>query len=112
MSTNKIQSLEVLDIRYPTVKLGMAGSDPRHLAPNYSCAVAILRTDTGLEGRSLVFTCGDGTQVQKAAIEALSRLVVGHTLEEFIEEPGLFAGEGPAPVAVHDKGHMGGKFGR
>ncbi|MBS1830130.1 MAG: mandelate racemase/muconate lactonizing enzyme domain-containing protein [Acidobacteria bacterium] len=91
MSTNKIHSLEVLDIRYPTVKLGMAGSDPRHLAPNYSCAVAILRTDTGLEGRSLVFTCGDGTQVQKAAIEALSRLVVGHTLEEFIEEPGLFA---------------------
>ncbi|MFN7939066.1 MAG: enolase C-terminal domain-like protein [Bryobacteraceae bacterium] len=91
MTTNKIQSLEVLDIRYPTVKLGMAGSDPRHLAPNYSCAVAILRTDTGLEGRSLVFTCGDGTQVQKAAIEALSRLVVGHTLEEFIEEPGLFA---------------------
>ncbi|MBL8173776.1 MAG: hypothetical protein JNK48_03855 [Bryobacterales bacterium] len=86
-----ITSLEVLDIRYPTVRLGMAGSDPRHLAPNYSCAVAILRTSTGLEGRSLVFTCGDGTQVQKAAIEALSRLVVGRSLDEFIAEPGLFA---------------------
>ncbi len=91
MTTHKITALETLDIRYPTVKLGMAGSDPRHLAPNYSCAVTILRTSSGLEGRSLVFTCGDGTQVQKAAIEALARLVVGRSLEEFIEEPGLFA---------------------
>lgn len=88
---HKITSLEVLDIRYPTVRLGLAGSDPRHLAPNYSCAVPILRTDSGLEGRSLVFTLGDGTAVQKAAIEALRRYVVGRTLEEFIAEPGLFA---------------------
>ncbi len=86
-----ILSLDVLDIRYPTVKLGMAGSDPRHLAPNYSCAVPVIRTDGGLEGRSLVFTIGDGTQIQKAAIEALRRFVVGRTLEEFIAEPGLFA---------------------
>lgn len=86
-----ITSLEVLDIRYPTVRLGMAGSDPRHLAPNYSCAITILRTNTGLEGRSLVFTIGDGTQIQKLAIEALSRFVVGRNLEEFIAEPGLFA---------------------
>jgi len=91
MTSHRIVALEVLDIRYPTVKLGMAGSDPRHLAPNYSCAVAVLRTDSGLEGRSLVFTCGDGTQVQRAAIEALSRLVIGRTLDEFIAEPGLFA---------------------
>jgi L-fuconate dehydratase len=86
-----IISLDVLDIRYPTVRLGMAGSDPRHLAPNYSCAVPVIRTDGGLEGRSLVFTIGDGTQIQKAAIEALRRFVVGRTLEEFIAEPGLFA---------------------
>ncbi|MBM3755912.1 MAG: mandelate racemase/muconate lactonizing enzyme domain-containing protein [Acidobacteria bacterium] len=86
-----IRSLEVLDLRYPTVRLGMAGSDPRHLAPNYSCAIPILRTDTGLEGRSLVFTIGDGTQIQKAAIEALERFVVGRDLNEFIEEPGFFA---------------------
>ncbi|MDX1979497.1 MAG: enolase C-terminal domain-like protein [Bryobacteraceae bacterium] len=90
-SKQKIHSLEVIDIRYPTVRLGLAGSDPRHLAPNYSCAVTVLRTDGGLEGRSLVFTCGDGTQIQKAAIEALARLVVGRDLEEFIAEPGLFA---------------------
>jgi L-fuconate dehydratase len=88
---HKITSLEVLDIRYPTVRMGMAGSDPRHLAPNYSCAVTILRTDSGLEGRSLVFTAGDGTQIQKVAIEALQRFVVARDLEAFIEEPGLFA---------------------
>ena len=88
---HKISSLEVLDIRYPTVRMGMAGSDPRHLAPNYSCAVTILRTDSGLEGRSLVFTAGDGTQIQKVAIEALQRFVVGRDLQDFIEEPGLFA---------------------
>ncbi|HEU0123059.1 MAG TPA: enolase C-terminal domain-like protein [Bryobacteraceae bacterium] len=86
-----IISLDVLDIRYPTVRLGMAGSDPRHLAPNYSCAVPVLRTDGGLEGRSLIFTIGDGTQIQAAAVEALRRFVVGRTLEEFIAEPGLFA---------------------
>lgn len=91
MPKHTITSLEVLDLRYPTVRLGMAGSDPRHLAPNYSCAVGILRTDTGLEGRSLVFTAGDGTQIQKVAIEALERFVVGRDLDEFIEEPGLFA---------------------
>jgi L-fuconate dehydratase len=88
---HKIISLEAIDLRYPTVRLGLAGSDPRHLAPNYSCAICILRTDSGLEGRSLVFTCGDGTQIQRAAIEALGRLVVGQTLEDFIAEPSLFA---------------------
>ncbi len=88
---HRIVSLEVLDIRYPTVRLGMAGSDPRHLAPNYSCVVPLLRTDTGLEGRSLIFTVGDGNQIQKAAVEALRRFVVGRDLNDFIEEPGLFA---------------------
>ncbi|MBL8230978.1 MAG: hypothetical protein JNL98_20965 [Bryobacterales bacterium] len=88
---HQIVSLEVIDLRYPTVRLGMAGSDPRHLAPNYSCAITILRTASGIEGRSLVFTAGDGTQIQKAAIEALSRFVVGRDLESFIAEPGLYA---------------------
>lgn len=87
----KIISLDVLDIRYPTVRLGMAGSDPRHLAPNYSCVIPVLRTDGGLEGRSLIFTIGDGTQIQAGAVEALRRFVVGKTLEEFQAEPGLFA---------------------
>lgn len=90
-STDKIISFDALDIRYPTVRLGLAGSDPRHLAPNYSCALVILRTQQGLEGRSLVFTIGDGTQIQVLAIEALRRFVLGRAIEEFIAEPGLFA---------------------
>jgi L-fuconate dehydratase len=88
---HKITSLEVLDLRYPTVRQGLAGSDPRHLAPNYSAAVPILRTASGLEGRALVFTVGDGTQVIRTAIDALSRYVIGRDLEDFIAEPGLFA---------------------
>jgi hypothetical protein len=88
---HNISSLEVLDIRYPTVRMGMAGSDPRHLAPNYSCAVTILRTDSGLEGGSLVFTVGDGTQIQKVAIEVLQRFVVGRRLHGFVDEPGRLA---------------------
>jgi L-fuconate dehydratase len=88
---HKITSLEVLDLRYPTVKLGLAGSDPRHLAPNYSGAIPILRTSSGLEGRSLIFTIGDGTDIQKHAVESLSRFIVGRHLEDFIAEPGLFA---------------------
>jgi L-fuconate dehydratase len=91
MEKNKIVSMDMLDIRYPTVRMGMAGSDPRHLAPNYSCAVTVLRTDTGLEGRSLVFTAGDGTQVVRCAIEALERFVVGRTLEDFVDAPGIYA---------------------
>lgn len=91
MPQHKIISLDVLDIRYPTVKLGMAGSDPRHLAPNYSCVIPILRTDTGLEGRSLIFTIGDGTDIQKHAVESLRRFVVGRNLEDFTNAPGLFA---------------------
>ena len=91
MPKQKIVSLDVLDIRYPTVRLGMAGSDPRHLAPNYSCAITLLRTDGGHEGRSLVFTIGAGTEIQTAAIAALRPFVVGRYLEEFIAEPGLFA---------------------
>ena len=88
---HQIVSLEVLDLRYPTVRLGMAGSDPRHLAPNYSCAIPILRTASGLEGRGLIFTVGDGTQIEVAAVEALRRFVVGRSLEEFTADPGLFA---------------------
>ena len=91
LTRQRITSLEVLDIRYPTVRIGLAGSDPRHLAPNYSCVVPILRTGGGLEGRSLIFTIGDGTQIQAVAVEALRRLVVGRCLDEFIAEPGLFA---------------------
>jgi L-fuconate dehydratase len=91
MNQHKIVSLDVLDLRYPTVRMGLAGSDPRHLAPNYSCAIPILRTDSGLEGRSLIFTLGDGTQVQRAAVEALRPYLIGRSLQDFIAEPGLFA---------------------
>ena len=60
--------------------------EARHLAPNYSCAITVLRTDAGHEGRSLDFTIGAGTEIQTAAIEALRPFVVGRDLEKFIAE--------------------------
>ena len=45
---HKITSLEVTDIRYPTFRMGLAGSDPRHLAPSHGsllralCLAAVL----------------------------------------------------------------------
>jgi L-fuconate dehydratase len=62
-------SLEVLDIRHPTVRVGIAGPGPRHLAPNYSCAITVLRTDGGLEGRSLVFTIAEPGYFAQALAE-------------------------------------------
>ena len=38
-----------------------------------------------------MFTVGDGTQIQKVAIEALRRFVLGRDLNDFTEEPGLLA---------------------
>src|SRR3712207_3618468 len=59
-------------------------------APDYSAAYVILKTDTNLEGHGLTFTIGRGNELCVAAIEALSHLVVGRTLESFTEDIGAF----------------------
>jgi L-fuconate dehydratase len=70
------------DIRFPTSR-SLAGSDAMHTAPDYSAAYVVLKTDSplGLEGHGLTFTCGRGTEVCVAAINALKPLVQGRTLE-------------------------------
>lgn len=51
----------------------------------------ILHTDNPfLEGHGHSFTIGRGTEIICTAIQAHSHLIVGHTLEEFIESPGRF----------------------
>jgi L-fuconate dehydratase len=79
----RIVSLEARDIRFPT-SLSLDGSDAMHPSPDYSCAYAVLHTDSpdGLEGHGLTFTNGRGTEVVVAAIRALEHVVVGRTLEE------------------------------
>ncbi|TVR54416.1 MAG: L-fuconate dehydratase [Puniceicoccaceae bacterium] len=87
----RIQSLEILDLRFPTSD-ELDGSDAMNPDPDYSAAYAILRTDdpASPEGHGLTFTCGRGTEVVCAAIEALKPLVLGLDLDEVEAHPGRF----------------------
>jgi L-fuconate dehydratase len=79
-----------LDVRFPTSQ-DLSGSDAMNEAPDYSAAYVILKTDSAdLEGHGLTFTIGRGNELCVAAIEALSYLVVGRTLESFTENMGAF----------------------
>jgi L-fuconate dehydratase len=79
------------DIRFPTSR-SLAGSDAMHAAPDYSAAYVVLETDSpmGLEGHGLTFTCGRGTEVCVAAIEALKPCVQGRTLESITSDMRTF----------------------
>jgi L-fuconate dehydratase len=91
MTTTTIIALETHDVRFPTSK-NLDGSDAMNEAPDYSAAYVVLKTDSprGLEGHGLTFTIGRGTEVVVAAIEALSPLVVGASLQEFTADMGAF----------------------
>jgi len=91
MAHPRIISLETRDIRFPT-SLTLDGSDAMNKDPDYSAAYVILKTDhpDGLEGHGLTFTIGRGNELCTAAIEALSHLVVGKTLESFTQDMGAF----------------------
>jgi L-fuconate dehydratase len=77
------------DIRFPTSE-DLSGSDAMNEAPDYSAAYVILKTDTDLEGHGLTFTIGRGNELCVAAIDALSYLVVGRSLESFTQDMGGF----------------------
>jgi L-fuconate dehydratase len=58
---------------------------------DYSSPYVILHTDNpSLEGHGFSFTIGRGTEIVCAAIKAHQHLLIGHTLEEFISNPGGF----------------------
>ena len=84
-----ITEVVTLDVRFPTSQ-DLSGSDAMNEAPDYSAAYVILKTDTDLEGHGLTFTIGRGNELCVAAIEALSHLVVGETLESFAQDMGAF----------------------
>jgi len=72
------------DIRFPTSR-SLDGSDAMNPDPDYSAAYVILKTDhpTGLEGHGLTFTIGRGNELCVAAIQTLSYLIIGKTLDSF-----------------------------
>ncbi|WP_116217059.1 L-fuconate dehydratase [Allomuricauda sp. ARW7G5W] len=86
-----ITALEVRDIRFPTSK-SLDGSDAMNPDPDYSAAYVILKTDhpQNLEGHGLTFTIGRGNEICAAAINAMSHLVVGKSLESFTANMGAF----------------------
>lgn len=83
----KITGIEALDIRFPTSR-SLDGSDAMNRDPDYSAAYVILRTDAraGLEGHGLTFTIGRGTDLCRAAAEALASKLVGMTLESLTSD--------------------------
>jgi len=87
----RIESLEVLDIRFPTSR-ALDGSDAMNPDPDYSAAYVVLRTDAGdgHEGHGLTFTIGRGTEVVVAAVGALEPLVTGRSVEAIEADPGGF----------------------
>ena len=82
----KITGFDVIDLRVPTSDQ-LLGSDPFHKEPDYSSAVLQLNTDTSLQGISVVFTVGAGTDWICYGIKDLCQLVVGTELGEFADSP-------------------------
>ncbi|KXV04108.1 fuconate dehydratase [Caballeronia megalochromosomata] len=87
----RITQIEVRDIRFPTSK-SLDGSDAMNAAPDYSATYVVLHTDSpdGLEGHGLTFTIGRGNEICVKAVESLSVLVAGLTLEEITADMGAF----------------------
>ncbi|MBX3452643.1 MAG: L-fuconate dehydratase [Planctomycetaceae bacterium] len=87
----RVTNLIVRDLRFPTSRT-LDGSDAMNPDPDYSCAYVVLETDggNGPEGHGMTFTIGRGTEVCVAAVEAMRPLVVGRSLDEFVEHPGRF----------------------
>ncbi len=79
------------DVRFPTSK-SLDGSDAMNPDPDYSAAYVILKTDSekDIEGHGLTFTIGRGNELCTQAIEALSYLIKGKTLESFTTDMGAF----------------------
>jgi len=85
--TTKIKRVIAKDIRFPTSKT-FDGSDAMNPDPDYSAAYVILQTDhsEGIEGHGLTFTIGRGNEICVKAIESLSYLLVGKSIESFIDD--------------------------
>jgi L-fuconate dehydratase len=81
----KITALRVVDLRFPTSR-DHIGSDAVNVDPDYSAAYCILETDSALEGHGLTFTLGRGTDLCVAALNYLSRFIVGRALSSITDD--------------------------
>ncbi|MFB9239456.1 enolase C-terminal domain-like protein [Plantactinospora siamensis] len=88
--TERISSVDTLDVRFPTSR-HRDGSDAMNPFPDYSAAYLVLRTTAGAEGHGLVFTVGRGTEIVVAALRSLAPMVLGRRVEELTADPGALA---------------------
>lgn len=85
-----IASILTKDIRFPTSK-SLDGSDAVNKDPDYSAAYVILKTNrSGLEGHGLTFTTGRGNELCVAAIQSLSYMLEGKSLDSITSDFGSF----------------------
>jgi L-fuconate dehydratase len=79
-----IKEVIAKDIRFPTSRT-LDGSDAMNPDPDYSAAYVILKTNhpEDIEGHGLTFTIGRGNELCVQAINSLSHLIVGKTLDSF-----------------------------
>ena len=80
-----ITGVKVVDLRFPTSR-EQIGSDAVNKDPDYSAAYCILKTNSEFEGHGLTFTLGRGTDLCVAALEYLSRFIVGSTLTSITDD--------------------------
>ncbi|WP_433087583.1 enolase C-terminal domain-like protein [Dactylosporangium sp. CA-052675] len=88
--TERISSVDVLDVRFPTSR-HRDGSDAMNPFPDYSAAYVVLRTTAGASGHGLVFTVGRGTEIQVAAVRSLAAMVTGLAVDDLVADPGALA---------------------
>src|SRR4029450_10901008 len=81
----RITGLRALSLRAPTWR-SLGGSDAVHGDPDYSAAYVILASDSGIAGHGMTFTIGRGHELVCAAIDALAHLVLGHDLDEIVDD--------------------------
>ncbi|XP_053268842.1 mitochondrial enolase superfamily member 1 [Pleuronectes platessa] len=82
---HRIVNVTVRDVRFPT-SLEQHGSDAMHTDPDYSTAYVVIDTDCGLQGFGFTFTLGKGTDIVVCAVQALSGLVIGKSLQEIVSD--------------------------
>ncbi|GIF05038.1 enolase C-terminal domain-like protein [Actinoplanes siamensis] len=88
--TERISSVDVLDVRFPTSR-HRDGSDAMNPFPDYSAAYVVLHTTGGASGHGLVFTVGRGTEIQVAAVRSLAAMVTGLAVDDLVADPGALA---------------------
>lgn len=77
-----IESIETKDVRFPT-SLSLDGSDAMNPDPDYSATYVILHTNQPeWKGYGLTFTIGRGNDICVKAVEAMSHLLIGLSLDD------------------------------